>query len=75
MPLRYKCRHCEREMGQLPVDASETMNKLHLFEIGEIEEYIHLDAKGVPTVHCICEQCEDSLRRFPHYYSLKKWLQ
>ena len=75
MPLRYKCRHCETELGEIPFDTKETMKKLQLTEVGEIDDYIELDAKGDATVHCICEQCEDSLRQFPHYHSLKKWLQ
>lgn len=75
MPLRYKCRHCQTEMGQLPLDAKETVKKLQLYEFGEIDDYIDFDSNGVPTVHCICEQCETSLKQFPHYYSLKKWLQ
>lgn len=75
MSIRYKCRHCENEIGVLPFEPSETMKKLHLFEFGEIDDYIERDAHGNVTVHCICEQCEESLRQFPHYYSLKKWLQ
>ena len=75
MPIHYKCRHCETELGQIPFDTAETMKKLQLTEVGEVDDYIVLDAKGDATVNCICEQCEDSLRQFPHYYSLKKWLQ
>lgn len=40
MPVRYRCRHCEVEIGTLPFDAEETVQKLHLFEIGEIDEFI-----------------------------------
>ncbi len=75
MPIRYKCRHCDTEIGILPFDADETMKKLHLFEIGEVDDYIEQDARGETTVHSICEHCEDSLRQFPDYHSLKKWLQ
>ena len=75
MPIRYICSHCEKEIGVLPIDSPETMRKLNLYEIGEIGDYMEYDANGVTTVRCICEQCEDSLRQFPHYYSLKKWLQ
>ena len=75
MPLRYKCRHCETELGQIPYDTVDTMKRLQLTEVGEIDEFIELDAKGDATVQCICEHCEDSLRQFPHYHSLKKWIQ
>lgn len=40
MPVRYRCRHCETEIGRLPFDAEETIRKLHQFEIGEIDDYI-----------------------------------
>ncbi|RUL49143.1 MULTISPECIES: anti-sigma-F factor Fin [Lysinibacillus] len=75
MPVRYRCRHCETEIGTLPFDADETIKKMHLFEIGEIDDYIEKDEHGDTTVHCICEHCEDSLRQFPDYYALKNWLQ
>ncbi|RKJ30219.1 DUF2757 family protein, partial [Butyricicoccus sp. 1XD8-22] len=35
MTIRYRCRHCETEIGTLPFDADETIKKLHLFEVGE----------------------------------------
>ncbi|KGR87940.1 anti-sigma-F factor Fin [Lysinibacillus odysseyi] len=75
MPVRYRCRHCETEIGRLPFDAEETIRKLHLFEIGEIDDYIEKDARGETIVHSICEHCEDSLRQFPDYHALKNWLQ
>lgn len=75
MPVRYRCRHCETEIGTLPFDADETIRKLHQFEVGEVDDYIEKDERGQTIVHCICEHCEDSLRQFPDYYSLKNWLQ
>lgn len=75
MPVRYRCRHCETEIGRLPFDAEETIRKLHQFEVGEIDDYIEKDSRGETVVHSICEHCEDSLRQFPDYYALKNWLQ
>lgn len=75
MPVRYRCRHCEVEIGTLPFDADETIRKLHQFEIGEIDDYIVKNERGETTVHSICEHCEESLRQFPDYYALKRWLQ
>lgn len=75
MPIRYKCRHCNTEIGQLPTSAKETVKRLRLFEIGEMDDFVYSDVKGNTTIHCICEQCEASLREFPNYYSLRKWLQ
>ena len=75
MPVRYLCRHCKVEIGTLPFEAEETIKKIHLFEIGEIDDYLEKNERGETTVHSICEHCEDSLRQFPDYYALKKWLQ
>lgn len=75
MTVRYRCRHCNTELGTLPFEANETIRNLQLFEVGEIDEFIEEDEQGVTTVHCICEHCEESLRQFPDYYALKKWLQ
>lgn len=74
MPIRYRCRHCQVEIGTLPFDASQTP-RLHQFEIGEIDDYIEQNEQGETTVHSICEQCEESLRQFPNYHALKRWLQ
>lgn len=75
MTIRYRCRHCETEMGTLPFDGEETVRKLHQFEIGEVDDYIEKNKEGDTIVHSICEHCEDSLRQFPNYYALKQWLQ
>ena len=77
MPIRYRCRHCNTEIGVLPFDSDEpeTIRKLHLFEIGEIDDYIEKNERGEMTVQSICEHCQESLRQFPDYYALKKWLQ
>lgn len=75
MPVRYLCRHCATELGVLPIQGEEAIRKLHLFEVGEIDEFIEHKPNGETIVHCICEQCENSMRQFPNYYALKNWLQ
>jgi len=62
-------------MGSLPFDAEKTIHKLHLFEIGEMDDFVEKNEQGETIVHSICEHCEQSLRQFPDYYALKKWLQ
>ena len=42
---------------------------------GEEERFLTVEQDGELTVRCICEQCEQSLLRFPDYYTLNKWLQ
>ncbi|OEC02333.1 hypothetical protein GY31_08005 [Lysinibacillus sphaericus] len=75
MAIRYRCRHCEVEIGTLPFDADDTIRKLHIFELGEADDYVEKNQQGETTVHCICEQCEDSLRQYPDYHALNKWIQ
>ncbi|AHN20109.1 anti-sigma-F factor Fin family protein [Lysinibacillus sphaericus] len=75
MAIRYRCRHCEVEIGTLPFDADDTIRKLHIFELGEADDYVEKNQHGETTVHCICEQCEDSLRQYPDYHALNKWIQ
>ena len=76
MAIRYKCRHCETEIGSLPFESARDMVLL-LQKMDEVEEehFLAYEKDGALTVRCICEQCEQSLRRFPDYYSLSKWLQ
>ncbi len=76
MAIRYTCRHCETEIGTLPFEsAKETVLLLQKMDEGEVEHFLTYELDGELTVRCICEQCEQSLRSFPDYYTLKKWLQ
>lgn len=76
MAVRYQCRHCDTEIGSLPFEsAKETILELQKMNEAEEEQYLLLDKDGQMTVRCICEECEQSLRKFPDYYSLKKWIQ
>lgn len=76
MPIRYKCRHCETEIGQLPFDSIDSQFLLkHEIKPDEQHIYIENGADGDYTVQCICEECQSSLQKFPNYYALKKWIQ
>ena len=76
MAIHYTCRHCETEIGTLPFESvKETILQLQKMDEGEEERFLTYEQDGELTVRCICEQCEQSLRRFPDYYTLNKWLQ
>ena len=76
MAIRYTCRHCETEIGTLPFEsAKETILLLQKMDDEEVEHFLTYEEDGALMVRCICEQCEQSLRSFPDYYTLKKWLQ
>ncbi|WP_438314086.1 anti-sigma-F factor Fin [Sporosarcina sp. FA9] len=76
MAIRYKCRHCDTEIGSLPFEsAKETLQMLQRMDETEEEQFLMYEKGGAVTVRCICEQCEQSLEKFPNYYTLRKWLQ
>ncbi|MFS0577343.1 anti-sigma-F factor Fin [Sporosarcina sp. 179-K 3D1 HS] len=76
MGIRYTCRHCESEIGTIPFDSvKETVRYLQKWDESEEERFLVYEKNGDLTVRCICEHCEQSLRNFPDYYSLQKWLQ
>jgi len=74
MDVRYSCRHCNTEVGSIPfASAEEVIRQLKNEENGE--HFLETDPNGSMTVRCICEECEKSLRTYPGYYALPKWLQ
>ncbi|WP_040224503.1 anti-sigma-F factor Fin family protein [Bhargavaea cecembensis] len=75
MAIRYRCRHCETEVGRLPFGSAEEVRSLHRLADGDSDDFITEGEDGEVTVQCICEHCEESLDRFPDYYALQKWLQ
>lgn len=75
MAIRYRCRHCETEIGRLPFGSADEARTLLRLGEEEAEEFILEGEDGDATVQCICKDCEQSLDRFPDYYSLQKWLQ
>ncbi|MFJ7936804.1 anti-sigma-F factor Fin [Sporosarcina sp. NPDC096371] len=76
MAIRYTCRHCETEIGTLPFESvKETILQLQKTDEGQEDQFLTYEKDGDLTVRCICEQCEQSLLRFPDYYTLNKWLQ
>lgn len=76
MPIRYKCRHCDTEIGQLPLDSIDEQFLLkNDITPEEQDTYIEHGSEGNYTIQCICEECQNSLQKFPNYYALKKWIQ
>jgi len=74
--IRYRCRHCETEIGEIPLDSAEdVMSRLQLHAKEDSGNYLSVDPDGGTTISCICEECQQSLSRNPDYYALHKWLQ
>lgn len=74
--IRYSCRHCNSEVGSIPLSsAEEIIRELQKAEEVQGEHFLEYDENGSMTVRCICEQCEQSMRMNPDYYALRKWIQ
>lgn len=74
--IHYLCRHCEIELGALPLSlAGQILPLITRLEDQEQEQLLTCERDGTFTVHTICEQCEQTLHQSPHYYELEKWLQ
>lgn len=75
--IHYHCRHCKIEIGTLPMicrgEILPTITKLEAQ--CEDECFLTYEEDGTLTVHTICECCEETLQKSPHYYTLEKWLQ
>ena len=64
------------EIGSLPFEsARDTLRLLQKIDEEEEERFLTVGNDGALTVRCICEQCEQSLQKYPNYYTLTKWLQ
>lgn len=76
MSIHYRCRHCEMEIGEIPLDSvDDVMSRLQLHTNEDTGNYMSVDQDGSTTISCICEECQRSLSRNPEYYALQKWLQ
>ncbi|AXI00728.1 DUF2757 family protein [Sporosarcina sp. PTS2304] len=73
--IRYSCSHCDSEIGSIPLDAAEVViRQIKALDEGENTSFLTINEHGA-YIQCICEHCEQSLKTFPDYYTLKKWLQ
>ncbi|PIC63674.1 hypothetical protein CSV79_10590 [Sporosarcina sp. P13] len=73
--IRYSCSHCDTEIGSISLDAAEAvLCQIKSLDEGEKDSFLSVNDEGT-HIRCICEHCEQSLKAFPDYYTLKKWLQ
>ena len=74
--ITYRCNHCQTEIGSIPfASVEETIRDLQRTDELQKERFVHATHQGGIEVRCICETCESSLREFPDYYTVEKWLQ
>ena len=75
MAIRVKCRHCDTVMGYFPSDSAERNSRVKELKEEFAEEFIMQDEQGKVTIKSTCEHCEQSLKLFPNYYAINKWIQ
>ena len=75
MAICVKCRHCDTVMGYLPSDSAERKSRVKELKEEFAEEFIMQDEQGKVTIKSTCEHCEQSLKLFPNYYAINKWIQ
>ena len=61
MTIRYKCRHCQIDLGEINEPVSEEMLGLTLLTSEERKEMIAYEANGDMTIFAICENCHEAL--------------
>ncbi|MDL4840474.1 anti-sigma-F factor Fin family protein [Aquibacillus rhizosphaerae] len=76
MAIVYNCKHCGNKVGQLDQEVIDTQalgwNQL---SNEDRQEMIQYDSKGDIQIKVICEDCQESLDKNPHYHELDFFIQ
>ncbi|GAB4072130.1 anti-sigma-F factor Fin [Barrientosiimonas marina] len=76
MAIIYECRHCSREIGRVDEQMTDdTMLGLDQLSSEEKRDMLSYEADGSMRITVICEHCEASLSRHPHYHELDYFIQ
>ncbi|WP_017754922.1 anti-sigma-F factor Fin family protein [Calidifontibacillus oryziterrae] len=76
MPIRYFCRHCNIQIGEVDNDHIESKSLgFHFLNDEERLDMIQYDENGNIDVKSICEDCQEALQRNPDYHSLHTFIQ
>lgn len=71
MSILLQCRHCGDAIGSVAKsDVSETMLGIDTLSQKEHEEMIEYKEDGTMVIQSICEQCEDTLTKYPEFHEL-----
>lgn len=66
MSVRYVCRHCKSQLGEIAGDAvSEAVLGFHLLTPEERGDIITYDSGGGVTVKVVCDYCREALETHP----------
>ncbi|HZG71302.1 MAG TPA: anti-sigma-F factor Fin family protein [Chondromyces sp.] len=69
MAVHYFCRHCGTNVGSLErSDVSAEQIGLHKLTEDERREMVQYHQNGDMEIKTICEDCHESLERYPDYH-------
>lgn len=76
MAIIYKCNHCGDQVGQLDQQVVDTQT-LGWNELSnqDRKEMIQYQNNGDVEIKTICEDCQESLDKNPHYHELDFFIQ
>ncbi|MTT32988.1 DUF2757 family protein [Terrilactibacillus sp. BCM23-1] len=76
MNIIYKCRHCGAKIGSIRSDHIEesTLGFDHLTD-HERQEMIQSNQEGQIQVMAICEDCQETLDKYPEYHQWETFIQ
>ena len=76
MSIIYKCRHCEHVIGKIDQQVVDTsMLGWEQLSTEDKQDMIQYQSNGDIHIKSICEDCEDSLGRYPEYHELDYFIQ
>lgn len=69
MAIHYYCRHCGIKLGSLEkhIISSEKLG-LHKLTDHERKEMVQYESNGDISIKSICEDCQESLERYPDFH-------
>ncbi|KHE71484.1 anti-sigma-F factor Fin family protein [Halobacillus sp. BBL2006] len=76
MKIRYFCRHCQNQVGELDaehVDVSQL--GFDLLNNEDQQQMVHMNGNGNMDIKTICDSCKETLDQNPHYHELDFFIQ
>ncbi|MBA2176995.1 anti-sigma-F factor Fin family protein [Halobacillus locisalis] len=75
MKIRYFCRHCQRQVGELDarqVDVSQL--GFDVLNDDDQQQMVHSASNGDLNIRTICDSCKEGLDQHPHYHELDNFI-
>ncbi|SNZ18223.1 Protein of unknown function [Terribacillus aidingensis] len=75
MAIIYRCRHCKTQLAELD-EYKVDIKSLGWDQLSAVDyqEMVQMDAGNI-VCQVSCEDCENTLQRYPHYHELDHFMQ